>query len=139
MERWVKAYHSIRHRCKDKNTCYAKAGIITSLTKDNLKYLWERDRADLMVKPSIDRIDTYGDYTLENCRYIELKDNLKRSKRFTHRDRLKGKWATNWEKCLTCETTELKHMAFGLCASCYWKRKGKIYYRNNKEKWINYK
>ena len=32
----------------------------------------------MMKRPSIDRIDSKGHYTLENCRYMELRDNVKR-------------------------------------------------------------
>jgi hypothetical protein len=36
-----------------------------------VKYLWFRDKADLLKNPSIDRIDSTKDYTLDNCQYIE--------------------------------------------------------------------
>lgn len=45
------------------------------LTIVDLKFLWARDKAHLLKQPSIDRIDSKGHYTIENCRYIELKQN----------------------------------------------------------------
>lgn len=45
------------------------------LTPDDLKMMWHRDKAAEMVNPSIDRINTTGHYTIENCKYIEMKEN----------------------------------------------------------------
>jgi hypothetical protein len=42
-------------------------------------YLWERDRASLMKRPSIDRIDGNGNYEIRNCRFIEGSENSERS------------------------------------------------------------
>ena len=43
-----------------------------------MKFLWYRDKTWLLEKPSIDRIDSYGDYTFDNCRFIEFKENAMR-------------------------------------------------------------
>lgn len=40
--------------------------------------LWERDRAWLLKRPSIDRIDPDGHYEVRNCRFIELSENSRR-------------------------------------------------------------
>ncbi len=74
---WVKTLLSIRNRLNPKRD-YAKYGIKNYLKADDLKFLWFRDKAFLMNKPSIDRIDGFKDYCLDNCRYIELKENLNR-------------------------------------------------------------
>ena len=123
----IKAYHKrcpyaftlygIKARCKNG---YAKFNIKNYLSMQDLKLLWERDRANLMTKPSIDRKNTCGDYTLENCRYIELSENIRRKKRFATRERLKkGKWAMKYNKCIICGTIERKHIAKGKCINCY--------------------
>ncbi len=41
--------------------------------------LYYRDGADKMKKPSIDRIDNNGDYTYENCRFIEMAENSRKA------------------------------------------------------------
>lgn len=82
---WAKTLNRIKTRCRGTNHHYHKNGIKNFLKIDDVKYLWFRDKAYSMKQPSIDRIDTYGDYKLENCRFIELKENLKRPQ---------AKWAT---------------------------------------------
>lgn len=78
INRWDKTYRTIYNRCYCK---YRKSGIKCLITPSELKILWFRDKAYLMNQPSIDRIDTYGNYTFENCRYIELSENMHRRKR----------------------------------------------------------
>ena len=76
---WVKTRQRIMSRCYyEKNSSYYKRGIKNFLTARDTKYLWFRDKAYEMVKPSIDRRNPKKDYTLENCRYLELLENKKR-------------------------------------------------------------
>ncbi len=71
---WMRTLSKIKARCKGK---YRKFGIKNFLTERNVQNLWWRDRAWLLKQPSIDRINSRGNYTPTNCRYIEHKDNLK--------------------------------------------------------------
>ena len=84
---WYKTLCYIGKRCgmvgKHKRGEYTKNGIKNFLTKEDLKFLWFRDKAYLMKRPSIDRVDGRGNYTLENCRYIELVANASRPRVFT--------------------------------------------------------
>jgi hypothetical protein len=70
----VRCYYNKKHP-------YYKKGIRNFLTIENLEYLWHRDKANLMDRPSIDRLDSKGHYTLENCRYRELRENQSDGKR----------------------------------------------------------
>lgn len=77
---WEKTYKRISTRCKYKKSStyeYYKNIKIEITTKD-LKELWFRDKAYLMDKPSIDRINSKDNYTKKNCRYIELFKNIGR-------------------------------------------------------------
>lgn len=55
---------NLRKRCNDpsndKYRWYGAKGIKTYLTLKNMKFLWERDMADQMTEPSIDRINAIG-------------------------------------------------------------------------------
>ena len=115
---WYISYRQARQRCLI-NGCYSSKGIKFHMTILDFKYLWFRDKAYLMKKPSIDRKDNFGHYTIENCRFIELKDNQL------------GKTRIGWVKyhsCINCHTTVHKHYAKNRCKTCY-----QIYYRKNKK------
>lgn len=78
---WVKTYRRIKTRCiYDKNSSYYKRGVKCEITISELKILWFRDEASKLKQPSIDRKNSRKDYTFDNCRYIELSENLKRKK-----------------------------------------------------------
>jgi hypothetical protein len=68
---------SIIARCNNKDSWYYKQGIKNFLATKDLEYLWNRDKAYLLQKPSIDRKNGAGNYTRENCRFIELSQNTR--------------------------------------------------------------
>ena len=76
---WAEPLYSARARCRDKsNSSYEKyggRGIRSFLTVAEVKRIWERDLAEKMITPSLDRIDSDGNYTAINCRFIEQREN----------------------------------------------------------------
>lgn len=79
---WLRLIRNIKSRCYNKSHHYYKMGIKYLITPSELKSIWFRDRAYDLIKPSIDRINGCENYTKENCRIIELSDNLKRRKQW---------------------------------------------------------
>lgn len=75
---WLKTLSAISSRCSGRHHSYFKRGIKNFLKAADIKFLWFRDKAWLLTKPSIDRIDGSKHYSLNNCRFIELTDNLRR-------------------------------------------------------------
>lgn len=74
-----KLYQNIKQRCEypqdKKFQYYGGKGIKCLITSEELRFLWDRDKAILMKQPSIDRIDASKDYCLSNCKFIEMTDN----------------------------------------------------------------
>jgi hypothetical protein len=89
---WMLNLLSAKNRCyyapKDskQEKYYQQKGIKCLLTEEQIKTLWFRDNADKMFRPSLDRINKFKDYTFNNCRFIELKDNTSRKIIFTEEE-----------------------------------------------------
>ena len=73
-------FQRINHRCSNPKSIsysrYGGKGIKALLTREEIKSLWIRDKAHLLKRPSIDRIDSNGNYEYSNCRFIELRENI---------------------------------------------------------------
>lgn len=82
---WYRFLKYLRYRCNNKNSnCYNQyggRGIRALITPEELKQIWFRDKGYLLKKPSVDRINSNGNYEYNNCRFIELIDNCKRNQR----------------------------------------------------------
>ena len=76
---------SVNGRCYDpKNNSfkwYGAKGIQNYLTYEDLSFLYDRDKPNLMKKPSIDRIDADKDYVFGNCQFIELAENVRKAQK----------------------------------------------------------
>jgi hypothetical protein len=102
---WVWIFKGIKQRCENPNNpsykSYGEKGIQCLITKKDVKFLWFRDKAYLMEQPSIDRIDNDGNYCLENCQFLEQKDNFQKvvnklKKKILQFD-LNGNFIKEWE------------------------------------------
>lgn len=80
---WRQILAGMNQRCNNpacnKYKIYGARGIKNLLDEPQIHALWVRDRADLLERPSLDRIDPNGDYEFSNCQFIELKENSLRS------------------------------------------------------------
>lgn len=80
---WLSSFYHAKQRCIDKNCKdyknYGGRGIKFLMTKEDFKYLWNRDKGWLLENHSIDRINNNGNYELSNCRFIERSENSRKS------------------------------------------------------------
>lgn len=78
---WWVSFVGARQRCvnpKHKSySHYGGRGIEFHLTRQDVEFLWERDKGHLLNDPSIDRINADGHYARDNCRFIELEENVR--------------------------------------------------------------
>lgn len=79
---WLPILYGTRARCNNKNNhgykYYGARGIKALLTREEIKELWFRDKAYELKQPSIDRIDSNGNYEFCNCQFIEMVENNKK-------------------------------------------------------------
>ena len=84
---WASSYWNMVSRCtnpkSDRYRRYGLRGIKCFMTIDEMGHLWFRDKAYLLKRPSIDRINNDGDYTFQNCRFIELSENSRKGAKKT--------------------------------------------------------
>lgn len=82
---WFISYDKAKQRCTNPKhygyPWYGGRGIQFLMTLDDFEFLWKRDKAHLMDRPSIDRKNPDGNYEINNCRFIELELNLKRKRK----------------------------------------------------------
>lgn len=75
-------FDRINQRCIDrkinKYEYYGGRGIQNHLSLNDLVCLWRRDHAENLNRPSLDRKNSDGHYTVENCQFIELVENTKK-------------------------------------------------------------
>ena len=75
-------YKTAKQRCVNPNSgaypWYGAKGVRFLLTREQFLYLWIRDNAHALSRPSIDRINPRGHYVQSNCRFIELSANIGR-------------------------------------------------------------
>lgn len=84
---WKRTLQNINQRCnnpKSKNyKNYGLKGIKNEFKnlEEDIEFLWFRDKAYNMKRPSIDRKNKNKSYTLNNCQFIELSINSVKDKR----------------------------------------------------------
>lgn len=81
---WMESFYKINQRCNNPKCKdypnYGGRGIKALITKEEIKILWFRDKAYNMNNPTIDKIDNDGNYTFDNCQWLENKDNSLKDK-----------------------------------------------------------
>lgn len=98
----------IKQRCKNiKSTAYiyyGKKGIKNYLSLKDIKFLMKRDHYWDLKNPTIDRKNSKGNYTLNNCEFIELgKNTAKRNKEYTRtilQYTKNGKFIKEWDSII---------------------------------------
>ena len=128
---WKRTLNNIKQRCNNpKNPFYKNYGgreIKCLITVDELKRLWFRDKAWLLRQASIDRKDNDGNYTFENCQFIEqsintTERNIRASSKNILQYDLQGNFIKEW-KSAACIYRILGFVNSNISAVCLGKRK----------------
>ena len=98
MRPWKRCHDSIVQRCRKGR--YADKNIRNFLGLMDVAYLWARDRAYRLKRPSIDRINNDGHYTLYNCQYIELSENGRKDRVGKKRGSMSQEWKDKIRKSM---------------------------------------
>lgn len=89
---WWVSYRGAKNRCLNTKDpayeSYGGRGIKFLMTVEDFKYLWFRDKAYEMEVPTVDRLDSDGNYELSNCEYVELQENGFRAQMKVNKERM---------------------------------------------------
>lgn len=89
----VGVYSGLRQRCNNSKAqsykSYGKRGVRAEISFAELVALFNRDKGWLLKHPSIDRIDNDGNYSKDNCRFIEMEENTHKRKEDNEKARAK--------------------------------------------------
>jgi len=116
---WAKHMAYINNRCNlhpDYNGIRRK--IVNNLTMNDIRFLWERDKPFEMDKPSIARKNPKLHYTIDNCVFMELRENQRQPKDIYARfkgQKTKGRWSIHYDKCVICGSTKYRYNSKGRC------------------------
>src|SRR3990172_10605313 len=128
-------FNNAKQRCKNtlnpKYKYYGGKGIKFLLSRANMIEILRRDKPETMERPSIDRIDQSGHYAMENCRFIEMGENIKRShgkeRKYYFGEKRGGRKRTfsnghyeNAKDCPQCDKTNPRETAnkIRVCVRC---------------------
>lgn len=109
---WIRVFNNIKQRCNNPNNPdykdYGGRGIKCLITEEELRKLWFQDCAWRLKKPSIDREDNDGDYTYNNCRFIEhglncAERNIRISSKTVCQYDINGNFIKEWESARMAE------------------------------------
>ena len=79
---WLSHLNNAKARCSNPNNkdykYYGGKGVRMLLTPLEIEILYKIANSDKMERPSIDRINSNGDYHFGNCRFIEWSENIRR-------------------------------------------------------------
>jgi len=127
---WFVSFDKATQRCNNPKQTgykdYGGKGIKQLMTLDDFEFLWFRDKAVEMERPSIDRIDSNGNYELSNCRFLELGENTarKNNKKILQFD-LHGDFIKEWESIKEAELrTSICRTSISLCCRNLYKKAG---------------
>ena len=82
---WARVLMQVRMMCLNPKVhayrWHGGRGIKCFLTIAEIRFLWNRDNASMMRKPSLERLDPNSHYVLRNCRFIEKSDDARQARR----------------------------------------------------------
>ena len=113
---------NIKERCCNPKSShyyrYGARGIKNRLTYEDVALIWERDRASTLRRPSIDRVNVDGDYEINNCRFIELAENIAKEKRKkVGQYTMNGIFVKEWPSMAEAERNGFHHSNISECCN----------------------
>lgn len=120
---WFTSFDKAKQRCNNPNNTaykyYGGRGIKFLMVLGDFENLWFRDKAYEMDRPSIDRIDSNGNYEINNCQFIELSENsAKDSTKSIIQYTKENKFIRNWDS-IKDASSSLKIDRSSISRCCY--------------------